>query len=248
MSRKLAIFVVTLAVAAVGGGAYAATQSSSSRPRQALLNDVAKRLNVSPAKLRAAFQAAMIDRINAAVKAGRLTQAQGNALKRRIQQGVPFGFMHPGRPRFMVPPGPGGGPLGTAAHYLGLTPTQLFNQLRSGKSLAQVAAAQHKSAAGLEKAMVAAIKVRLDEAVKHRLLTAAQEQRILRRLESRIHEKINNRGFGPRFGGDRVGPRFGGDRVGPGAGGPPGALPGPGLFGAASGQSPYAGAPAGPVD
>jgi hypothetical protein len=242
MSRKLVTFVAVLAVAAAGGGAYAATQNSSSQPRQGLLNDVARRLNVSPAKLRAAFRAAIIDRINAAVAAGRLTQGQANALKRRIQRGVPFAFVHPARPPFMVPPGPDRGPLGTAATYLELTPFQLFNQLRSGKSLADIAAARHRSAAGLEKAMVAAVKARVDDAVRHKLITAIQAQRIVSRLGSRIHEKINQRGLGPGFGGDRVGP---------GAEVPPtrrGAPPGPGLFGAATGQPPYAAAPAGPVD
>jgi hypothetical protein len=83
--------VVLLAAAGVGGGAYAATQSDSN-PRQALLDDVAKRLNVSPAQLQAAIQGAMLDRLAAAVKAGQLTQAQANRIKQRIEHGgFPFG-------------------------------------------------------------------------------------------------------------------------------------------------------------
>ena len=68
---------------------------SSRNPRQAFLNDVAKRLNVTPAQLNSALKGAAIDQLDAAVKAGKLTQAQANALKQRIQQGAhggaPFG-------------------------------------------------------------------------------------------------------------------------------------------------------------
>jgi hypothetical protein len=47
----------------------------------------------------AAVKAAMIDRLNAAVKDGRLTQAEANAIKQRIERGgMPPFFMGPGMP------------------------------------------------------------------------------------------------------------------------------------------------------
>src|SRR5205823_9479933 len=79
------IGTATLAVAALGGGAYAATQSSSN-PRQAFLNDVAKRLHVTPQQLQSAVKGAYLDRLQAAVAAGKLTQGQANAIKQRIQR------------------------------------------------------------------------------------------------------------------------------------------------------------------
>ena len=65
---------------------------------------MAKRLNVSPDKLKSAFQAAFSDRLDAAVAAGKLTRAQADAIKQRVQQndGIPFlGRPHPffGGPR-----------------------------------------------------------------------------------------------------------------------------------------------------
>jgi hypothetical protein len=200
MRRRLLIGLSILAVCAFAGGAYAATSATS--PKQAFLNDVAGRLHVSPQRLKSAVQGALQDRLNAAVKAGRLTQAQANRIEKRLREGriAPLAFLgpallgagpllpvgpgqlplHPGLwPRargfmFRVPAF-GGGLLATAARYLGVTPVQLFKQLGSGKSLAQVAGANGKSVAGLESAIVAAERTRLDEARKAGLITGAQE-------------------------------------------------------------------------
>ncbi len=210
LRRQLAIGGAVLAAAAVGGGAYAATQSNTN-PRQAFLNDVAKRLKVSPQQLNSAISSARLDQLNAAVKAGRLTQAQANAIKRQMQAHGGAPFFGPGRfglHRGFGPPVPGGpmpggpmlaGPLGGASSYLGLTPPQLFKQLVAGKSLAQVAQAQHKSVSGLEKAMEATVKARLDKAVKAKIITSAQEQKVLSRIPALINRKVNRAGYGPRF-------------------------------------------------
>jgi hypothetical protein len=98
LKGKLVIGLAALVVAAFAGVAYAATQSSVPNTRQAFLNDVAKRLHVTPEQLTAALQGATQDQLQAAVKAGRLTQAQANALEQRLKQNgkgpavpVPFG-------------------------------------------------------------------------------------------------------------------------------------------------------------
>jgi len=217
LKRKLGIGAATLAAAAFGGGAYAATQTQTN-PRQAFLNDVAKRLGVSPQKLSSALSGAALDQLNAAVKAGRLTQAEANAIKRHIQQGgiPPVGpgpFLAPGGPppflghlhrRFgghLAFGGPiAAGPIAAAAKYLGLSDAQLEKQFMAGKSLAQIAQAQHKSVSGLQSAIEAAIKARLDKAVAAGFLSKAQEQRILSRMiPDMINRKLQRPGFGPRF-------------------------------------------------
>ena len=58
----------------------------------------------------------------------------------------------------------GPGPVAIAS-YLGLTPAQLRAQLRSGKTLAQIALAQGKTVAGLEEAIYADVQAHLDSAV-----------------------------------------------------------------------------------
>jgi hypothetical protein len=204
MKRRLAIGLAVIAAAAAGGGAYAATRSggsSNDAKHQAFLNDVAKRLHVTPEQLRNALKGAAVDRLNAALASGRITQAQANQLKQRIEQGQlpPFGEhrMH----------GFGGAPvfpaLIGAANFLGLTPPQLLHQLESGKSLGQIAAARGKSVSGLKAAIIAQIRSRLDQAVARGIITRAREQQILSDLSSRLDDLIT-RVHQPGFGGHRL--------------------------------------------
>jgi hypothetical protein len=243
----VAIGTVALATAAFAGGAYAATQNPGTNARQAFLNDAAKQLHVTPAQLDSALKKAALDRLSAAVKAGKLTQAEADAIKRQIQNdnASPFFF------RFGLHP-PGLHPrighfgehraLAPAAKYLGLTDAQLLQQLSSGKSLAQIAKAQGKSTSGLEQALTSAIKARLDKAVANQRITAAQEQKLLSRLSGRIGDLINRTppklgngmhpGLGPRaFGYHHFGGRFARPYGAPPPGGPaglPAAPPPPG--------------------
>jgi hypothetical protein len=207
LKRKLAIGGAVVAAAGLTGGAYAAS-SASSNPRQAFINDVAKRLNVSPTALNDALKGAYQDQLSQAVKSGKLTQAQANTIKQRIakRQLAPIGFAHRG----FFGRGPGGRGFGgrgfgagirargldAAAKYLGLTDAQLLTQLRSGKSLAQIATAQNKPVSGLTSTLKAGIKTRLDKAVAAKNLTSAQEQKILSRLDRRLHTLVNRKGLG----------------------------------------------------
>ena len=196
LKRKLAIGGAVVAAAGLAGGAYAAS-SSSTNPRQAFIDDVAKRLNVSP-----------------------------TALDKRAQGRLP-GSARPGRQVRQADPGPGEprsssgsrsvawrrsaspiaassatelgsapAALDAAAKYLGLTDAQLITQLRSGKSLAQIATAQHKSVSGLTSTLKADVKTRLDKAVAAKMLTSAQEQKILSRLDQRLNTLVNRKGLG----------------------------------------------------
>lgn len=223
LKRNLTAGVAGLAVAGLGGGAYAATQNSGPSSRQAFLNDVAKRLHVTPQQLNQALSGALKDQLQAAVRDGRLTQAQANQLEQRLKQngggaGPPFlpGPRWFGGPRALAIPkgqvlpkglagpralrGPrlalaGPGALGAAAKYLGLTDQQLFQQLAGGKSLAQIATAKGKTVSGLEQAMTAAIKSKLDQAVADKLITATQERRALQRWSSRLSAMVNEKGL-----------------------------------------------------
>jgi hypothetical protein len=209
MKRRFVIGLAVVAAAAAGGGAYAAAAAGGSggsdSNRQAFLNDVAKRLHVTPQQLSNALKGAAIDRLNAAVSSGRLTQAQANELGRRIEQGqVPFGGHEFRGPHgFGGPPFVGGPPLlGAAASYLGLTVPQLFQQLQTGKSLAQIASARGKSVSGLKSAITAQLKSRLDQAVTRGMISAAQERQMLSNLSSRLGDLINGihrPGFGHGF-------------------------------------------------
>src|SRR5262245_716509 len=108
--------------------------------------------------------------------------------------------------------GPGGPPDAAAiATYLGLTPAQLRTQLMSDKTLAQIAQAQGKSVSGLQDAIYAAAKKRLDQAVANGRLTAAQEQTSLANLKSHLDDIVNRTGRPPHGPGPGPGgaPHFG---------------------------------------
>src|SRR4051794_2937126 len=92
-TRRVAIAAAGLAVAAGGGVAIAATTGSSPKEReQAVLDDAAGRLGTTPDKLRDALNAAEDAQLDAAVKAGELTQEQADAIKaRRAQSGLVLG-------------------------------------------------------------------------------------------------------------------------------------------------------------
>ena len=116
--------------------------------------------------------------------------------------GAPPAF-HGGGPR----DGLHGDAIGAAATYLGLTPAQLMTQLQSGKSLAEIAAAQGKTVAGLKDAIHAAAKTRLDQEVSEGHLTAAQAKDLLAELDARLDDIVQNKGFAPHWRGhdDRPG-------------------------------------------
>jgi hypothetical protein len=233
LNRKVVVGVAVIAACAVGGGAYAATTDNGDSSGQAFLNDAASRAGVSHQRLKDALAGALQDQLNAAVKAGKLTQAQANAIVQRFRQGggLPFGPGPLGGGPHVQRFGVRGGPLGAAASYLGLSVPQLFDQLRGGKSLAQVAGSRHKSTSGLENAIVADERTRLDKARAAGMITSAQEQQELSRLQSRIKSLVNQTGgFGGRGGLHRFGGRLpalpGGQVPGPPTGGLPGPPPG----------------------
>jgi hypothetical protein len=201
--RKVAISAAGVTVLAGGGLAFAATQSSPQTERKALLDNAAKRLNVSPDQLSAALQGAFEDQLDKAVADGRITKARADEIKARLKAGggVPLGPPLAGGPEGRGfghrgpggPGGPGGHRLGgadAAAKYLGLTEDQLHTQLESGKSLADVAKAQGKDVAGLKTAIVDAAKADLDKAVTDNRITAAQRDQMVKDLESHVDDLI----------------------------------------------------------
>jgi hypothetical protein len=189
---KIVVGAAALLAATGAGAAVAASQDSSPRSEsKAVIDDAAKQLGIPSSKLSDALKQALSDRIDAAVAAGRVTKAEGDALKARIQSNdFPlFGGPHRGFGHFGFI-----GRLESAAGYIGITEGQLRTELESGKSLAQVAKAHGKSVDGLIDALVAAAKDRLDKAVSAGRLTKAQETEMLSVLKDRITSAVNNSG------------------------------------------------------
>ena len=86
------LLTVVAALTLVGGGAVAiAAANSSSASGNGFLASVARHLGISTQKLQDATKAAAIDQVDADLKAGRITQAQADEMKARINAGdAPF--------------------------------------------------------------------------------------------------------------------------------------------------------------
>lgn len=223
--RTIVVAVVAAAVAAGGTGAAFATGTLGGQTPQerqaAILQDLAGKLGVSVDKLKTAIQAVAGDQIDQALADGRLTQAQADELKQRLQSStlLPFG----------IGPGPGHGfgahaglalgrgmELDAAATYLGVSRADLVTELQGGKTLAQVAQDKGKSVDGLKQAMVDAASTELDQAVAAGKITAEQRSAILSGLTARIDAIVDGTmpapgpgmhrgfGFGPMRGGSHA--------------------------------------------
>ena len=208
IKHKIVAGAAGVALVAGSGIAYASSTSTTSASpsttsttgttttgpaasRDTYLDALATRLGISRTALDAALKGAGDDQLAQAVKDGKLTQAQADAIKARGGTGPGFGgfggFGHggPGGPG-RGGPGPGfggpgaGGPgghfggglagvfgneLSAAATYLGLSTDALETQLKAGKSLSDIATAQSKDVAGLKAAIVAAATKDLTSAV-----------------------------------------------------------------------------------
>jgi uncharacterized protein (DUF433 family) len=153
-----------------------------------------------------ALVAAAKTKLDAAVQAGRLTQSQEQTLLEKLRDGIAAAVNGNGpKPGLGLGSRPGfGAALGfgiqAAASYLGLSQADLLAQLRSGKTLAQIAAATPgKSVSGLVDALVAAAKTKLDAAVQAGRLTQSQEQAILGKLKDGVTALVN--GTAPKLAG-----------------------------------------------
>ena len=213
--KALAAGIAALAVIGGGGAAIAASGDSSS-PGRSFFDAVARHLGISSQKLEDATKAAAIDQVDAALKDGKITQAEADALKQRIESGkyppffgpflgprlqLGFGHFH-GGPPFLF-----GEKLSTAADYLGLTEAELRTKLNSGQTLAEIAKARGKSVDGLKQAMLDETKAKLDQLVKDGELTQAEADAVYKRFQSNIDDLVEDGMLHFRFrDGDHLGP------------------------------------------
>ena len=207
----------TIVVGLGAAGAVAASKAfSPSEESKAVIDDAAAQLGVKPAALTNALKQASKNRIDAAVAAGRLTKEQADALKERIDSGngLPwFGGMGTGPGGGMGHgPGPGFGNLKAAAAYLGVSETELRDQL-ADKTLAEIAKSKGKSVDGLVQTLVTAAEKTVDEDVASGKLTQEQADNVKAELKNHIEGLVNGEhpdgrdGFHPGFRPDDAFPR-----------------------------------------
>jgi hypothetical protein len=218
--KRYIIVSAALAAAAAGaGGAIAATSGDDGKKaEQSILDDAAKRLNVAPDDLRSALSAAEDAQLDQAVKDGKLTQAQADAIKAhrkqdgRVLGGPGIGGPHggPGGPGFggrgLGFKGGPGGALDAAASALGLKLADLRTKLEAGKSIADIAKDQGKNLDDVKKAITDGVTKELDQAVTDKKLTAAQRTDILKELDEHLDDLVTRKFDGERHGARAAGP------------------------------------------
>jgi hypothetical protein len=206
-ARRIAAIALTGAAVAGGTGAAiaAVTNDDAKKAEQAVLDDAAKRLDVTPEKLREALAAAQDAQLDQAVRDGKLTQRQADAIKqRRRQSGRVLGGPVLEHPRFRghgrafgALAGPRGALFSDLAKALGITTAQLHERLHDGKTIADIAKAEGKSLGSVRSALKSAARARADKAVADGDITRAQADAMLERLDA-VLANLDRRLLSPR--------------------------------------------------
>jgi hypothetical protein len=213
------------------------------------LDAAAKAIGITPEALRAQLEAGKtiaevakakgvdVQKVIDAMVADAKTKLESN-LEKIITDEVNGTFKRPDGPG--GPGGPnrgfgfrGGFGLDTAAKALGVTTDSLLSDLKSGKTIADVAKAKGVSTQKVIDAMVAGMKTELDAQVKAGRLTADQATKIKANLTAMITKQVNGTFERPDFHGGMPG-GFGG----PGGMGRQGGFGGPGAGGATTTGAP----------
>jgi hypothetical protein len=185
-------------------------QGTASDLVTAFWNALASKLGIGVDDLKSKFVAAQKDAIEQAVKDGKLSRARADALEQRLNANAPFapfargfrggpGYRAPGKGfRFGFFGGPFGGAntLEAVANALNMKPADLITQLRSGKTLADVAKAQNVDEAKVKQAIIDADKAQIQREVLDGVITQAQADQILSRLTPDQIDLSRMRGLG----------------------------------------------------
>jgi uncharacterized protein (DUF433 family) len=208
--RRIAVVAAGLAIAAGGGVAIAQTTGDSPQERErAVLEDAAGRLGVTADELRDALGAAEDTQLDAAVRAGELTQQQADAIKAWRERsglvlGGGFGHHGPGFGLHIHHEGPEAtmAALDAAAEALGLERDALLERLHDGATLSEIAQDRGVAIADVRAAARDVAKAELDRAVRDGDLTQAQADEALEAIVERIERLGSDRvfGHGPGFG------------------------------------------------
>lgn len=195
--------------------------------------DIAKAKNVDLDTVIAALTAGFKAHLDEEVASGEHTQAEADAKLAEFKTRVTTMVNTAGLPQRGGKGGPEGhGPMGgkggakfataSLATTLKLTETELQTQLKSGKTLKQIADAQNVDIADVKATLTSDFKAHLDEEVKSGEHTQTEADAKLAEFKTRLDDMVN--GVRPAGGPEGHGP---GGRGGHGHGGPQdGPLPG----------------------
>ena len=191
--------IVTASAAGIGFGFHtagaaqrdaslaAAQASTSSTVCSNFMKHFAVAISKSQAEINTAFQKAIADTLADEVKSGQITQAQADALKKKLSSQTPCvlpSTIHRGSAPKAQIEAYMQQYVTAAAAALGISEAQLKTDLAGGQSLSQVATAQKVSEADFRTKLINNLKPILDKAVTDKKLTADQAKAIVSRLQT----------------------------------------------------------------
>ncbi|MDO8613358.1 MAG: hypothetical protein Q7R32_11135 [Dehalococcoidia bacterium] len=193
--KRLLIVLAALAALGLGAVAIGGAVTSAQEGDGAVgtfLSKVAEKLDVSEDELKTAIQDTRVEMIDEAVAEGRLTEAQGERLKERADEG---GFLFPprhGEGRFRGHCQRAAGLiLEASAEVLDMPKDDLAQQMKDGKSLAEVAEAQGMSVDDFKAGLLEKEKAKLDALVSDGKLTQDRADRIFQAFEDHIDRIVD---------------------------------------------------------
>ena len=199
------VLVMVLTLAAAG---TALAQDTAQTPKSGLLqlfwSKLAANLGIDQSRLEQAARESGLEAVDEAARQGLISQDRADRIKECIESGN-WSKMGPfmgtrGGPKGKGPggwPGRGGGILGCRlddlASVLGMTPEDLVGELKSGKTLEDIAKTKGLTLEQVREKLVAEAKRVLDEKVAQGQLTEQQAGKILSRLENMDLSRIGKR-------------------------------------------------------
>lgn len=211
LNRWVALPVVGLAALVIGIAAVEAAPSPSPSPSgsssknyaQVFVDKLAGILHLTPTQTQDALKQAEKQTVDQMLADGRITKAQADAMKARIDAGQGlgpfggFGFKHGGfGADRMLMRDLRTAEINAVASALHMSVADLQSAIRSGKSLSDLEAQQGVSDSTVKAAMKNAAKGVLDKAVKAGTITQAQEDAILSRIAANGFG-LGHKRFGP---------------------------------------------------
>lgn len=155
------------------------------------LNHFSSDLKSSPQAVNTAFQQATKQTLADEVANGTLTQKQADALAKRLTSQAPCALVASAATPKTPPPGAAAkfapyikNLMTATASALGITPAELQADFAKGMSLSQIAAQKNVTEDQFRSRLIANLTPLLDQAVKDGQLTPAQEQAILKQLQT----------------------------------------------------------------
>ena len=179
----------TPAASTPGGSA---TPGAGAQVKQEFLQNLATSLNVSVDTLKSDLKSAGLQTVGQAVQSGKLTTEQAAKIKDAISSGK-LGALRRfiGRARLRAAIGLRAQIVKSAATAINIQPSDLRSELKSGKSIADVAQEHNVSIDTVKTQITNDVKAKLDQAVKNGKITQQREDLALSKLQANLDKIVN---------------------------------------------------------